>query len=113
MEMCSGQHSPGTPTEGRRTPRRAQQQLLMAVRLSKVLLRCHASVGMLQWSIPEVTFDESNKACAVTGTNRMSEYRRKCLLKRTISVMVGKGSQNHNSRKFHVENTDPERSHLK
>ena len=26
--------------------------------------------------------------------------------------MVGKGSVNHNTRKFHAENTDPERSHL-
>ena len=26
--------------------------------------------------------------------------------------MVGKGSVNHNSRKFHAANTDPERSHL-
>lgn len=34
------------------------------------------------------------------------------LLKRTISVMVGKGSINHNSRKFHAKNTDPERSRL-
>ena len=33
-------------------------------------------------------------------------------LKRTISAMVGKGSVNHNSRKFHAENTDPSRSHL-
>ena len=33
-------------------------------------------------------------------------------MKRTISVMVGKGSVNHNSRKFHAKNTDPERSHL-
>lgn len=33
-------------------------------------------------------------------------------MKRTISVMVGKGSLNHNSRKFHVKNTDPERSCL-
>ena len=33
-------------------------------------------------------------------------------LKRTISVMVGKGSVNHNSRKFHAKNTDPERSNL-
>jgi len=33
-------------------------------------------------------------------------------LKRTISVMVGRGSVNHNSRKFHAKNTDPERSHL-
>lgn len=31
-------------------------------------------------------------------------------MKRTISVMVGKGSVNHNSRKFHAKNTDPERS---
>lgn len=33
-------------------------------------------------------------------------------MKRTISVMVGKGSVNHNSRKFHAKNTDPERSNL-
>jgi len=33
-------------------------------------------------------------------------------LKRTISVMVGKGSVNHNNRTFNAENTDPERSHL-
>ena len=33
-------------------------------------------------------------------------------MKRTISVMVGRGSVNHNSRKFHAKNTDPDRSHL-
>lgn len=33
-------------------------------------------------------------------------------MNRTISVMVGKGSVNHNSRKFHAKNTDPERSNL-
>ena len=33
-------------------------------------------------------------------------------MKRTISVMVGKGSVNHNSRKFHAKNTDPERCYL-
>ena len=33
-------------------------------------------------------------------------------MKRTISVMVGQGSVNHNSRKFHAKNTDPERFHL-
>lgn len=33
-------------------------------------------------------------------------------MKRTISAMVGRGSVNHNSRKFHAKNTDPERSHL-
>ena len=32
-------------------------------------------------------------------------------MKRTISFMTGKGSVNHNSRKFHAKNTDPERSH--
>lgn len=31
-------------------------------------------------------------------------------MQRTISVMVGKGSVNHNSRKFHAANIDPERS---
>ena len=33
-------------------------------------------------------------------------------MKRTISFMTGKGSVNHNSRKFHAKNTDPERSYL-
>ena len=33
-------------------------------------------------------------------------------MKRTVSVMVGRGSVNHNSRKFHAKNTNPERSHL-
>ena len=33
-------------------------------------------------------------------------------MKRTISAMVGQGSVNHNSRKFHAKNTNPERSHL-
>ncbi len=33
-------------------------------------------------------------------------------MKRTISAMVGHGAVNHNSRKFHAKNTDPERSHL-
>ena len=33
-------------------------------------------------------------------------------MKRTISAMVGQGSVNHNSRKFHAKNTDPELSHL-
>ena len=31
---------------------------------------------------------------------------------RTISIMTGKGSTNHNERKFHAANTDPSRSHL-
>ncbi len=34
------------------------------------------------------------------------------MLQRTISVEVGKGSTNHNSRKFNAKNTDPERTHL-
>lgn len=33
-------------------------------------------------------------------------------MKRTISAKVGRGSVNHNTRKFHAKNTDPERSHL-
>lgn len=33
-------------------------------------------------------------------------------MKRTISVEVGKGSVNHNSRKFKADNVDEERSHL-
>ncbi len=33
-------------------------------------------------------------------------------MQRTISAMVGKGSVNHNSRKFKAENVDGSRTHL-
>ncbi|WP_456064457.1 hypothetical protein [Caproicibacterium argilliputei] len=33
-------------------------------------------------------------------------------MQRTISAMVGKGSVNHNSRKFKAENVDGNRTHL-
>lgn len=33
-------------------------------------------------------------------------------MQRTISAMVGKGSVNHNSRKFKAENVDDNRTHL-
>jgi hypothetical protein len=33
-------------------------------------------------------------------------------MRRSISVMIGKGSVNHNCRQFHAKNTDPDRSHL-
>ena len=71
-------------------PRRAQQHLMMAAGCQKCFC---------------VTFAESNKGRRWRGERRID-------LKRTISVMVGRGSVNHNSRKFHAKNTDPERSHL-
>ena len=52
------------------------------------------------------------KPCAVSGADYCPKRERGELLKRTISFMTGKGSVNHNSRKFHAKNTDPERSHL-
>ena len=58
-----------------------------------------------------VTFDESNKAFAVSGTSTFSQ-RKDVRLKRTISVMRGSGSLNHNRRSFTAENVDPERSSL-
>ena len=50
--------------------------------------------------------------CAVSGADYPKNRRKDSLLKRTISAMAGKGTVNHNSRKFHAKNTDPERSHL-
>ena len=52
------------------------------------------------------------KPCAVSGTDYCPTREKGELLKRTISFMTGKGSVNHNSRKFHAKNTDPERSYL-
>ena len=49
----------------------------------------------------------------VTKPENVEIYRwemKKC--KRTISAMVGKGSVNHNSRKFRAENVDGTRTHL-
>ena len=48
-----------------------------------------------------VTFAESNKGKAT---------ERRIFIKRTISAMVGKGSVNHNSRKFKAANVDGERT---
>ena len=52
------------------------------------------------------------KPCAVSGADYCPTMEKGELLKRTISFMTGKGSVNHNSRKFHAKNTDPERSYL-
>ena len=59
-----------------------------------------------------VTFDESNKALRRIRCSLLPKGSRGEFLKRTISFMTGKGSVNHNSRKFHAKNTDPERSYL-
>ena len=45
-------------------------------------------------------------------TEPQTEKKGRDKLKRTISAMVGKGSVNHNSRKFKAENVNGERSHL-
>ena len=50
--------------------------------------------------------------CAVSSADYCLKRERGELLKRTISFMTGKGSVNHNSRKFHAKNTDLERSYL-
>ena len=68
-------------------PRRAQQQLLMAEGCQKCFC---------------VTLDKSNRNLP---SAKGSED-----LKRTISVEIGKGSVNHNSRKFTAANVDGERS---
>lgn len=54
-----------------------------------------------------VTLGKSNRTHCLR-----SEKRRLIHIKRTISAMVGKGSVNHNSRKFKAANVDGERSHL-
>ena len=54
-----------------------------------------------------VTFAESNK-----GPPQAAEWKGSDFMQRTISAMVGKGSVNHNSRKFKAENVDGNRTHL-
>ena len=57
-------------------------------------------------------FGKVLQLCAVSGADYCPKRERGELLKRTISFMTGKGSVNHNSRKFHAKNTNPERSYL-
>ena len=45
-------------------------------------------------------------------TEPLTEKKGRDKMQRTISAMVGKGSINHNSRKFTAENVAPERTHL-
>ena len=81
-----------------KAPGRAQRQLLMdgtAVESAFALLSAKVT-----------------KPCAVSGADYCPTMEKGELLKRTISFMTGKGSVNHNSRKFHAKNTDPERSYL-
>ena len=78
------------PPAGRKT---CLQVAFLLAKLTKALLRY---------------FRESNKACAWQRKKIREEGG--SILKRTISFMTGKGSVNHNSRKFHAKNTDPERS---
>ena len=54
----------------------------------------------------------TKRLCAVSGADDYPTREKGELLKRTISFMTGKGSVNHNSRKFHAKNTDPERGYL-
>ena len=56
-------------------------------------------------------FGKVLQLCAVSGADYCPTREKGELLKRTISFMTGKGSVNHNSRKFHAKNTDPQRSH--
>ena len=53
------------------------------------------------------------KPCAVSGADYCPKRERGELLKRTISFMTGKGSVNHNSRKFQAKNKEKERSYIK
>lgn len=56
----------------------------------------------------EFTFDKSNKTSARAGTDWIGKDG--MYIKRTISVMLGKGSINHNSRRFKAENIDADRT---
>ena len=61
-----------------------------------------------------VTFGESNKSlCAVSGADYCPTREKGELFEENDQFYdKGKGSVNHNSRKFHAKNTDPERSYL-
>jgi len=54
-----------------------------------------------------ITFEKSNKTPTSPDTNRK---RKREYMKRTISVMLGKGSVNHNSRHYIASNIDSDRS---
>ena len=75
-----------------KAPGRGAMVLLMDVRLSKVLLRY----------LTKVTKHDRHIWCF-----KMNERR---FIEEDNWFMTGKGSLNHNSRKFHAKNTDPNRT---
>ena len=59
-----------------------------------------------------VKFSLNDGALHLIKQNPANAEREVICIRRTISVMVGKGSVNHNSRKFKAENVNGERTHL-
>lgn len=59
-----------------------------------------------------VKFSLNDGALHLIKQNPANAEKEVICIRRTISVMVGKGSVNHNSRKFKAENVNGDRSHL-
>lgn len=59
-----------------------------------------------------VKFSLNDGALHLIKQNPANAEKEVICIRRTISVMVGKGSVNHNSRKFKAENVNGERTHL-
>ncbi len=83
------------------------QRRLFALRRTQNLLAGCIFDGLACQKCFCVTFAESNK-----GSPQAVEWKGSDFIQRTISAMVGKGSVNHNSRKFKAENVNADRSHL-
>ena len=95
-------------SNGQLAPGRAQNLRRMACHSLKVCI----FVGVADKSAFALLSQKVTKAMRRIRRLLPDKGERGNLLKRTISVMTGKGSVNHNSRKFHAKNTDPERSCL-
>lgn len=90
-----------------RVQRAPFQRLFFAPRRAQNLLAGCIFVGGADKSAFELLSQKVTKAYACRAERIGYEF-----MQRTISAMVGKGSVNHNSRKFKAENVDAGRSYL-
>ena len=107
LKHCHHRHTLTPIKVWRRVQRAPFQRRLFVPRRAQNLLAGCIFVGGADKSAFALLSQKVTKACAC---RRRKERKR--FMQRTISAMVGKGSVNHNSRKFKAENVNADRSHL-
>jgi len=107
LKHCHHRHTLTPIKVWRRVQRAPFQRRLFAPRRAQNLLAGCIFDRLACQKCFCVTFAESNK-----GSPQAAKWKGSDFIQRTISAMVGKGSVNHNSRKFKAENVNADRSYL-